>query len=227
MSSTLLLFDIDGTLVEGSAEGIGAFVRTIRDVCGRTVPDTFHDTAGKTDLLILRELLEHAGIVPREELESVLLATYLEHAEALIRKRPGWVLPGVRALLERLQRENGVVVGLGTGNLERAARLKLRLHGLDGFFDIGGFGDVALLRRNVIAAGIRTASQKLEISFERIAVVGDTPRDINAARANGVYSIAVATGKYSVADLRNHGASVVVKNMSRPDLFMSVLAQLT
>jgi phosphoglycolate phosphatase len=227
MSSTLLLFDIDGTLVEGSAEGIAPFARSIRDVYGHTIPDAFNDTAGKTDRLILRELLEHAGMAFKDELKDALLAAYLKHVEALIRERPGSVLPGVRALLERLQREKGVVVGLGTGNLEQVARLKLRLHGLDEFFDIGGFGDDALLRRDVIAAGIRKANQKAGLSFDRIAVVGDTPRDINAARANGVHSIAVATGNYPAVVLRKHGASAVMKNMSRLDLFMSVLVRLT
>jgi phosphoglycolate phosphatase len=226
MRSTLLLFDIDGTLVERSAESIEPFAKAVRDVYGVAVPAGFHDTAGKTDRLILRELLEHGGIVPNDELEGKLLARYLKHVQELIRKSPGRVLPGVLALLQRLENEPGVVIGLGTGNLEQAARLKLRLHGLNHFFGVGGFGDDAVLRKDVLAAGIRKAVEKHRVRFERIAVVGDTPRDIDASKANGVHSIAVATGAHSVAALKDHGASAVVEDMTRADLFMSELERL-
>jgi phosphoglycolate phosphatase len=227
MRSTLILFDIDGTLVGGSAESIEPFARAIRDVYGIAVGAGFDDTAGKTDRLILRELLEREGVTARLELEARLLARYLKHVQALIRKAPGQVLPGVRALLERLEHEDQLVIGLGTGNLEQAARLKLRLHGLNGLFGVGGFGDDALQRRDVIAAGIQKAAGKHGVSFERIAVVGDTPRDIDAAKANGVHSIAVASGSHSASALKNHGASVVLEDMTGTEIFMRELQRLS
>ena len=117
-------------------------------------------------------------------------------------------------------------MGLGTGNLEAAARLKLSLHSLDGFFETGGFGDDALNRGNVIAAGIRKAHRAYGISFQRVVVIGDTPGDIEAGKANGVHSVAVATGVYSVAELKRRNPTLVVRNMKEPEKFIRQLQEL-
>ena len=89
MSRSLILFDIDGTLVSGCGEGIEPFVRAIRDVSGIRIAAGFHDTAGKTDRLILRELLQHQGVTPEQTEEARMLRRYLEHVRALILEKPG------------------------------------------------------------------------------------------------------------------------------------------
>jgi phosphoglycolate phosphatase len=223
MSRSLILFDIDGTLVSGCGEGIEPFVRAIRDVSGIRIAAGFHDTAGKTDRLILRELLQHQGVTPEQTEEARMLRRYLEHVRALILEKPGRILPGVRMFLQRLGREEHFNIGLGTGNLEAAARLKLRLHGLDEFFETGGFGDDALYRKDVIAAGIRKAQRRYGIDFERVIVVGDTPRDIEASKAIGVYSVAVATGSYLFSELRTHNPTILIRDMSEPEMIIEQL----
>lgn len=222
----LILFDIDGTLIDGCGEGIEPFVEAIEDIYGLRTARGFEDTAGKTDRLILRELLEREGLSLTEAEEERLLSRYLQLAGALIRERPGQILPGVRSVLERLARDEHFRIGLGTGNLEAAARLKLRLHDLDAFFETGGFGDDALYRRDVLAAGIRKAGKHYGIAFERVIVIGDTPRDIEASRANRVHSVAVATGSYSVSVLKRSKPTLVIRDMMKPEQFHGLLRKL-
>jgi phosphoglycolate phosphatase-like HAD superfamily hydrolase len=184
------------------------------------------NTAGKTDRLILREHLERVGVVPTQVEEERLLSCYLKRVNALIREQPGRVLPGVRVLLLRLARNEQFRIGLGTGNLEAAARLKLGLHGLNGFFETGGFGDDSLHRRDVIAAGLRKAYKEYRVAFQRVIIIGDTPGDIAAGKENGVHSVAVATGLYSVAVLKRHKPTMVISDMKEPEEFIARLQEL-
>jgi phosphoglycolate phosphatase len=223
LSRSLILFDIDGTLISGCGEGIEPFVSAIRDVCGIRAGAELHDTAGKTDRLILRELLRRQGVIPEQSEELRMLRRYLMYVRALIQKTPGRILPGVRMFLQRFGREEHFNIGLGTGNLEAVARLKLRLHGLDEFFETGGFGDDALCRKDVIAAGIRKARRRYGTDFERVIVIGDTPRDIEASKAVGVYSVAVATGSYLFSQLRAHNPTILIRDMSEPEMVIEQL----
>lgn len=155
------------------------------------------------------------------------MAEYLRQVTALIRAKPGRVLPGVKGLLRRLSSEKHLYLALATGNLERAARLKLELHGLNGFFRTGGFADDGLYREQVVAAGIRKAGRECGTPFERIVVVGDTPRDADAARANRAQAIVVATGPYSVTELEKCPAQAIMKDLTGHDEFLRQIERLT
>jgi len=220
MLESLLVFDIDGTLMAGSGEGTSAYLRAIHDLFGIQARPGSHPTAGKTDLLILRELAEKSGLRLREGDEAKLARLYLVHLEEDLRRRPGQVLPGVKPLLARLAAEPGVFLALGTGNLERAARCKLALHGLDGYFLTGGFGSDAAERERIIAVAIGRAEKVFRTRFRRIVVVGDTPLDVGAAAANGVAAIAVATGPYGLESLREAGAAELLPDLSDTDDFL-------
>jgi phosphoglycolate phosphatase len=226
MQHTLLLFDIDGTLIEGSGEGIEAYAAAVWEVLGVRLRVPGHDMAGKTDRLILKELLEASGIEPGEEQLPRILEGYLRNVMAQIRAEPGRLLPGVEGLLRRLSAEEGLHLAIGTGNLERAARLKLELHGLERFFGTGGFSDDALYREQVVAAGIRKARRAYGTAFDRVAVVGDTARDAAAAQANGAHAILVATGTSSAEELRRSSAAVVLKDLTHPEAFLRELRRL-
>jgi phosphoglycolate phosphatase-like HAD superfamily hydrolase len=226
MPKSLVLFDIDGTLIEGSGEGIKAYADAVRDVLGLQIRAEGYETAGKTDRLILRELLAASGVSPAQGQEPMLLAQYLRKVTAQIRAAPGMMLPGVKGLLRRLSSQEDLCLGLATGNLEQAARLKLELHGLNGVFRTGGFADDGLYREQVVAAGIRKARQAHGTPFDRIVVVGDTPRDVDAARANRVASIVVATGPFSVAELEKCPADAIMEDLTDHEEFIRQLERL-
>jgi len=152
-----------------------------------------------------------------------LFDAYLWHLEAAVRLDPGVVCPGVRELLTTLSYRAHIHMALATGNLERGARLKLAVHGLDRYFETGGFGSDASRREAVIAAAIAKAEAHYGIRFQRVSVIGDTPQDVVCARANKVHSVGVATGPFGVDALQQSGAALVFADLSDTDLIVSAL----
>jgi beta-phosphoglucomutase-like phosphatase (HAD superfamily) len=219
----LLLFDIDGTLISGSRAGQSAYLEAIKACYDLDVDLENYSTAGKTDLLIMKELLEKEGIPPKDIDLNHLSYIYLQSLRAAVLHDPGSVLPGVAALLEQLTRRPEIYLGLGTGNLEEAAAIKLRFHKLDKYFQTGGFGSDALERSDLIREGIRKASTFFRVRFQDVVVVGDTPFDIEAAEANGVFCIAVASGPFTIEDLTKFGATKVLPDLRQSNEFLAAL----
>jgi phosphoglycolate phosphatase len=226
MGGTLLLFDIDGTLISGSRAGQTAYIEAIRACYNIDVRLHDYSTAGKTDLLVMKELLENEGIPSKDIDLKHLSKVYLQSLRELVPRDPGWVLPGVATLLEELAGRADIYLALGTGNLEVAARIKLSFHQLDRYFHTGGFGSDALQRPDLIKEGIRKASRYFRIRFQRAVVVGDTPFDIEAAEANGAFSIAVASGPYTIEDLTKAGANRVLADLRQSEEFFNALYSL-
>lgn len=220
------MFDIDGTLLRGSQAGRAAYARAIETSCGIPVDMSGFQTAGKTDPAILRELLERTGLSDVSVDADGLLAAYLRHLEEGFRGDPGEVCPGVRDLLDTLSALAWVRLALGTGNLEQAAWMKLAAHGLAHYFATGGFGTDATQRAAILAAGILKAQARYRMTFGRVVVVGDTPDDIASAAANGVHSIGVATGPFSIDTLRRAGATLVLPDLSETAPFLRALQTL-
>ncbi len=203
MEPSLILFDVDGTLVDMAGAGRRALTVAIEQVFGL---DGIASHAakvrfqGKTDPVILFEIAREAGIPERgiSDRTAELCRAYVEALrEEISRPDPKRrVLPGVRELLEDLSRRDGVYLGLLTGNLEEGARAKLGAFDLNRFFPDGGFASDHH-DRNEIA---RLAREKLSRRFgkdfapSRISVVGDTELDVACARANGFRSVAVDSG---------------------------------
>ncbi len=205
----LLLFDIDGTLLRraGAAhrraiEGALGEVHGVRGAdVGRAEP------AGRTDLEIVRRLaLAHGVAAERidermDDVREIACATYARIVEDDLSAA---VLPDVFELLADLRRREDVRLGLVTGNFEPIARIKLERAGIGGFFapGVGGFGSDAEDRSELPAlARARAGGAAAPWPRERTLIVGDTPRDIACARADGVGVLAVATGPYATEDL--------------------------
>lgn len=223
MLTTLLLFDLDATLVRDSRAGRLAFSRAVESVTG-VAPDLERaDLAGKTDLIILRENLRGQGVDPGSVDETELVRTYLHHLAEAVARDPGTLCPGVRPLLDCLSGLPSLRLALGTGNLEPGARLKLAPHGLNPYFPTGGFGSDAAERAKVIAAGVARATAFYRTRFERVAVVGDSPRDVAAARCNGLHSIGVATGCHTKEDLAEAGATIALVDLTQVDELLEAL----
>jgi phosphoglycolate phosphatase-like HAD superfamily hydrolase len=213
----LLLFDIDGTLLVGAAEAHrDAMHAALRAVYGIGAPEAAPvQAAGRTDFEIARAICVHSG-VEAGRIDAGLPALREALAEEYARRIAGvdlraHVAPGVVALLEELAGRDGTRLSLVTGNLEAVARLKLRAAGLGSFFPAGqgGFGsdheDRVMLppiaRRRAGAPGPPHPR-------ERTVVIGDTPRDIACARADGLRCVAVAGGPYRAEALSEADAVV-------------------
>jgi len=144
------------------------------------------------------------------------LNLYLVHLEKTIRSVNGTVKPGVPHLLERLSREDGVILGLLTGNIQEGARLKLEPHSLNQYFPLGAYGDDSEDRNQLLPVAVRRLSEVmgLSVDYKDCIVIGDTPKDVTAAHIHGADCIAVATGPYSVEDLKETNAGLVVPDLS-------------
>ncbi len=231
MSRRLLLFDIDGTLIHAGGAGRRSIERALREVCGEldgVLAPLRLD--GMTDRLIVREVLTALGRPFDDALCDRILDRYVEHLAEEI-QGPGYrVLPGVAGLLETLSRR-GAFVGLCTGNVSSGARIKLGRGGLDHYFDwsadgVNGFAADGEARERIVEAVLGRAARRLGRSFHpgEAMVIGDTPRDVAAARAAGVPVLAVATGRFSAAELRACGPDLVAETLEAPgmaDLLLS------
>ena len=219
-----LLFDLDGTLTRSAGAGTRALGRALhaRPQASQELRNMRLD--GMTDRAIARIVLAAEGdqrrpieermrAVAEAEIDAVL-ARYLEALAVECAKQAYESLPGVRALIERLVRRPGILLGLCTGNVARGAELKLSAAGLWGPFRFGGYGSDAEPRADIVRAAWRRAQ---ELGARDALVIGDTPRDILAAHDAGLPACGVATGRYSVHDLTAHGADIVLKDFSDVD----------
>lgn len=167
--------------------------------------DLSHDipAAGRTDRAITADLFRFHGIPESAETRRRFLAAYLDHLPGMLAELRGRVLPGIRELLDRLVARRDVSLGLLTGNYRRGADLKLQHYRLDHHFRFGGFGDEHFERDDVARVALREACRHLDrdVSPEHLCVIGDTPSDIQCARAIGARAVAVATGIYTRDEL--------------------------
>jgi len=212
----LLLFDIDGTLVDTGGAGMHALQEAALVVFGDRGPAL--DLAGSTDAGIVLGMLDHFG---REaELTDIqgFYQIYLERLEwnLLSGSFDGKVLPGVEMLLRRLASTPDTHLGLLTGNIEDGAMLKMRHYQLDSYFVVGAFGNDHHDRNQLGPVALRRASDHFgeEFSVNDVWVIGDTPKDIACARALGAPCLAVATGKFSARELADFGAECVVEDFA-------------
>ena len=210
----LLLFDIDGTLVQkASAEHAAAVLAALHDIYGVAQPPAAHvDAAGRTDIDIARTLLLLSDVDPRTidaRLGDFRAAAVAHYARMVPDDLTRLVAPGMGALLERLAAGGGHRLSLVTGNLEPIARLKLRAAGLGRYFPRGqgGFGSDHEDRSELPAiARARAGRDGRPWPREQTILIGDTPRDIACARADRVRCIAVTTGPYGRDELRDADA---------------------
>lgn len=225
----LVLFDIDGTLLLSEGAGRRAIHRALREVFGSTGPaDYYFD--GKTDPQIVRELMRFAGHGD-ERIDADmtrLLARYVEclHEELRVPGRRPHALPGVPRLLDALERESNVILGLLTGNLEVGAKAKLEAVGLDpGRFRVGAYGSDHEQRPELPAIARDRCKRELgiDVGGAAIIVIGDTPADLTCGKALGASAIGVATGRFSTDELARHGPLAVFADLSDTDAVTGVI----
>ncbi len=217
----VVLFDIDGTLVSAGASGRRAIERAFADLHGHTGVFDF-SFGGMTDRGIIRGGFDAAAMpCTLTDIEAVI-ERYLEVlVEEVANETQYRIMPGVHDAV-RLTTEAGFAVGLGTGNVERGARIKLERAGLNHWFSFGGFGCDHEERAELIRAGYQRGRDALQESDIELIVIGDTPRDVYAAHAAGGRCIGVTTGRHDEDELVEAGADWVVSNLSDPQ-FLEIL----
>jgi len=222
----VLLFDIDGTLVNTGGAG-GAALRTA--FC-----DEFHvDDAGnvpfsgRTDRAIGRSMFDLHGIDDSPENWRRLRASYVQRLPGFMPLHQGHVLPGVLGLLDGLAGRENVALGLLTGNLQVGARIKLRHYGLNGYFPFGGFGDDHYDRDDVARDALAAAEGFLNgsASDPHVWVIGDTPLDVACGRAIGAQVLAVATGIHARDELVAAQPDVLLDDLANTDQVMRYFAR--
>jgi phosphoglycolate phosphatase-like HAD superfamily hydrolase len=212
----LFLWDIDGTLLSCGGAGLRALERACRDLHDLDRAGHGVTLAGNTDHQICHDLFQlHLGRTPEETEIQTLLDRYLVHLEEEVAASAAYrVMPFVEATLSALE-QAGHLHGLCTGNIAEGARIKLERGNLWRHFPFGGFGSDAVARADIVARAIERgcAAAGRRLSPREVLVVGDTPRDVAAAHANGVRCIAVATGSYDTDALRATGAELVIETL--------------
>ncbi len=211
-----VLFDIDGTiLVTGGAGGV-AWQRAFEELHGVEANVAEHTDAGMTDpeiaAIVFREVIGREGSA---EERAKAIAGYLRHLPDAVDESNGYrVMPGIEPLLDRLI-DDGILLGLVTGNVEAAAHVKLARGGLNRFFSFGGYGSDSADRTAVTEAALRRAELVSGGSLRNGACfsVGDTPRDVAAGHGAGIRVVGVATGSYSVDEMREAGADWAIETV--------------
>jgi phosphoglycolate phosphatase len=237
----LVLFDIDGTLVLTGGAGIRAMNRACEELVGHPHALEGIPVAGRTDRIILTDVVARLGHALDGGLLERLREGYISNLREEI-ERPGRtqsfeslgprggvkaVMPGIRELLHVLERRDDVFLGLLTGNFEAGARIKLEHFDLWRYFRCGAYGDDAADRNELVPFALERARRcgLPDIAPDHILVVGDTPHDIACARAVGATPVGVATGGFSVEQLRDSGAEIVFPDLSKTSEFLNLLGE--
>jgi phosphoglycolate phosphatase-like HAD superfamily hydrolase len=213
----LILFDIDGTLVDCGGQARRAFAAALVDVTGGTGGIESYDFSGKLDPRIVADVLRGMGLSAGEvgaRLPEVREA-YLHRLERSLQVEKMKLLPGVANLLDALSGRDDVALGLLTGNWERGARIKLSRFDLNRYFAFGSFGDDAMDRHDLPPVALARAATALGRPFTaaNALIVGDSLLDVSCAKAHGIPCLAVATGRASAGALAAAGPTWLVGSL--------------
>ena len=227
MTSPIVLFDVDATLLYSGGAGSLAMRRAFTKLYG--VDDAFArvEFTGRTDWSILRDALREHRLLdgkPFEEEMARFLETYLALLEPTLREvEGGRVMPGVPELLAALAGRQGARLGLATGNFRQACFIKLRHFGLDAHLREGGFGDDAEDRGELVRVAIERVANGTPARSGEVWIIGDTVLDVAAARTNNARALAVATGSTPPEALRAAGAHAVLDDLSDTEAILRLL----
>ena len=198
----LVLFDLDGTLVTTGGAGLLALTKAMEKLYGKKPKFEHSLISGRTDLdnFSLIYALLHKGKKPStselKKLERAYVDQLPEEVHALVRAHKYDIVDGVEKLLKEIAKDKDIVLGLGTGNVEKGASIKLKPSGLEKYFSVGGFGTDGHTREEMLQAAVKRAEKKFKTKFtlDQVYVIGDTHRDVCAAKNCGFHSAVITNG---------------------------------
>jgi len=226
MRDSLLLWDIDGTLVYMDRAGERALLIVIRELYGRDLGEHLPvDLRGRTDTSICRDLLTFLEVQVTPGEEARFRAAYLDLLPTTLPMVKPHIKPGIPEALETIHAHPEIHQALLTGNLKEGARLKLSYLGLWKYFEFGAFADDSHIRDELGPYALARAKEKLGIDFppERVWIIGDTPHDIACGKAIGAKTIAVATGAFSVEQLSALNPTHTFQDLSDTQALLGVI----
>lgn len=225
---SLILFDIDGTLLLSGGAGVRSMTNAFETLFG--VADAFDgiEAAGRTDRYLLSRALARAGVPDTADYHLRFRNAYVALLAAEIHQRGNGrrgVMPGVQPLLDHLKDDPEFHLALLTGNYEPAAFIKLAYFGLRGYFDWGAFGEESDDRNQLARVALRRAKDRAvpAAALTRAIVIGDTPHDIACARAIGARALGVASGWHTVEQLEAAGADIALEDLGNTQQVVGLL----
>lgn len=225
--TTLVLFDIDGTILTSGGAGEYALRRGFQAEFGLEENLTQVEISGRTDSGIARQVLAKHSLEATPSNLQRFFEAYLRELERELPLRQGRLLPGISTLIHRLHGREDVCIGLLTGNLEKGAHLKLAHYGLGGVFQFGAYADDHHDRNMLGGFALERAASLYGRAFspDKTFVIGDTPHDITCARACGARAVAVATGSFSKEELAVHQPDALFEDLGDLDAVLQALGQ--
>ncbi len=211
----IILFDIDGTLLLTGGVGSRAFRQAFHETYGHEPDMSCYSPWGATDYHIARSLLEHhfTREVSHTEVED-FLDRYLAIFDATVHDDEGFrLMPKAMECVTAVAALEDNLLGVATGNLSRSGWAKLKRGGLDPWFRFGGFAEDGVLRPDILRAARRRGLELAGVGDHSFWVIGDTPHDIDAARAIDAKVLAVATGKFSKDELAQHAPDLLLDDL--------------
>jgi phosphoglycolate phosphatase len=226
--SYLTTFDIDNTLIRSSAGHVQALITAIKEIYGLETSIDVINHHGMTDQEIIIRILAKYDVDPEivyAGLNNCMKYMLLQYART-VKSENIYMLEGVIDLINRLD-QNGFLLGLVTGNLQKIARAKLDKIGINHFFKFGGFGSDHINRTKLVKIAIKRAEKQFGFDAGRLKFhFGDAPQDMRAAREAGVIPIGVATGIFSTEELKSAGAYKVFPNLKDTDAIFQILTRM-
>jgi phosphoglycolate phosphatase-like HAD superfamily hydrolase len=228
MNPTLVLFDIDQTLLHSGGAGFRALTRAFMDLTG--ISDGFRTISydGKTDPQIVREALSHHSLSFDRSMVAALFERYLTYLPQEMAASPAQLKPGVPHILDLAKSKDALFLGVLTGNVESGARIKLARFDLNRYFEVGAFGSDHEDRNLLLPIAVERLRRikGVSVRYEDCVIVGDTPLDVQCAHAYRARCIAVATGRYSFRELERAAADLVVADLSGAERIVEWIAAL-
>ena len=226
MRDSLLLWDIDGTLVCTDKAGERSLLTLIKEVYGRDLGPTLPvKLAGRTDVSIARDILTFLEVPVTADEEKKFRDAYLAGLPKALPTGKSKLHPGIQEVLDAVHAHPEIHQGLLTGNHEEGAKLKLEHLGIWKYFEFGAYADDSAIRDELGPFALKRAKEKLGIDFppERVFIIGDTPHDVACGKAIGAKTIAVATGSFSVAELEACAPTYTFKDFSDTGALLRVV----
>ena len=226
MRDSLLLWDIDGTLVCTDRAGERSLLILVRELYGRDLGDKLPVTLqGRTDTSIARDILAWLGVPATPEEVRRIRDAYIALLPKTLPAGKAKLHPGIREALDAVHAHPEIHQGLLTGNHQEGARLKLSHLGIWHYFEFGAYADDSSIRDELGPFALARAKEKLGIEFppERVYIIGDTPHDIACGKAIGAKTIAVATGAFSVEELAALNPTHTFADLSDTEALLDVV----